>query len=172
MMSKAPIMPLFTDALVADTTHLSAEEFGAYLPLLVATWRNNGQPFDDNDARLARICRSPVKRWRQRLRPALVDFFDLSDGKWRQRRLEKEWIMVQNRVAMARANGSRGGRPKSLNSNKTGNPTGSFPVNPEHIPEESYPYPYPYPYPNPERDTSVSLSARGREREQTRISSD
>ena len=56
-MSKAPIMPVATDALLADTTHLSADEFGAYCLILFATWRNNGVPLADDDKRLARICR-------------------------------------------------------------------------------------------------------------------
>jgi uncharacterized protein YdaU (DUF1376 family) len=72
-MSKYPSMPLFIDAYLADTTHLTAEEHGAYLLLLMAMWRRNGSvPNDDHD--LARICCVAPKRWsrvKQRLMPFL-----------------------------------------------------------------------------------------------------
>jgi uncharacterized protein YdaU (DUF1376 family) len=102
-------MPVFTDALIGDTTHLSAEEFGAYCLILFATWRNNGEPFPDEDARLARICRVGAKKW-QRLRPVLAGFFDLSSSFWRQKRLEKEWHYVQLSVAQK----SRAGTASAL----------------------------------------------------------
>lgn len=103
-MAVAPIMPVMTDALISDTTHLSAEEFGCYTLLLLATWRNNGQAFADDDKRLALICRVSLKRWRAKLRPALVEFFDLSDGHWRQKRLEIEWNRVIKMIASKQAN--------------------------------------------------------------------
>lgn len=118
-MSQAPAMPVFTDALLGDTTDLSMEEFGAYCMLLFVTWRNNGIPLADDDVRLARIVRVSVQRWRERLRPSLVRFFDLSAATWRQQRLEKEWIFVAKRSALAREKGLRGGRPKQLNSHDT-----------------------------------------------------
>lgn len=123
-MSQAPIMPVATDAMIADTTHLSAEEFGAYHLILYATWRNNGQPLPDDDKRLARVVRMTPAKW-SKVRPVLAEFFDISDGAWRQKRLEKEWSGVQARVAKNRDNGSKGGRPKSLEENKTENPVGS-----------------------------------------------
>lgn len=115
-MSQAPAMPVFTDALLGDTLHLSAEEFGAYCLLLFATWRNNGKAMPDDPAKLSRICRVTTRRWLERLRPVLVSFFDLSDGCWHQKRLEKEWMFCAERAAVSRANGSRGGRPKNLNN--------------------------------------------------------
>ena len=49
-MSKAPSMPMYWDAYIADTTHLSTEEHGAYLLLLAAMWRRDGSvPDDDKD---------------------------------------------------------------------------------------------------------------------------
>ena len=38
-MSKLTSMPFLVDAYIADTTHLSLEEHGAYLLLLFAMWR-------------------------------------------------------------------------------------------------------------------------------------
>jgi uncharacterized protein YdaU (DUF1376 family) len=109
-MAKAPIMPVFTDALIGDTTHLSTEQFGAYVLILLATWRNNGRALPDDDARMARLCRAGVQRWRAKLRPALVEFFDISDGLWHQHRLEKEWARVTSLIAKRRASAAAGGR--------------------------------------------------------------
>jgi uncharacterized protein YdaU (DUF1376 family) len=132
-------MPVFTDALIGDTTHLSTEEFGAYVLILVATWRNNGEALPDCDARMARICRVTAKRWRQRLRPILSEFFNTSDGFWHQKRLEKEFAYVEKLAQVSRDNGAKGGRPKSLNNHETENPAGEPGTNPEANP----PYPYP-----------------------------
>jgi uncharacterized protein YdaU (DUF1376 family) len=109
-MAKAPIMPVFTDALIGDTTHLSTEQFGAYVLILLATWRNNGRALPDDDERMAHVCRAGVKRWRSKLRPAVSEFFDISDGSWRQHRLEKEWERVTNLIAKRRASAAAGGR--------------------------------------------------------------
>ncbi len=98
-------MPVFTDALIGDTLHLSEAEFGAYCLILFTTWRNNGQALIDDDARLARVCRVSISRWRNKLRPILASFFDISDGFWHQKRLEKEWKFVQKRAAISRDNG-------------------------------------------------------------------
>jgi len=118
-------MPVFTDALIGDTLHLSAEEFGAYCLLLFATWRNNGEALPDDVAELSQICRVTPARWRTRMRSKLVRFFNVGDGYWHQKRLEKEWDNVQRKVEANRANGARGGRPREPNGNPPVNPTGT-----------------------------------------------
>lgn len=116
-MSQAPSMPVFPDALIADTTDLSMEEFGAYCMILMVTWRNNGKPLPDDQARMARTCRMTEKRWMERVRPTLIRFFDLSGGTWRQHRLEKEWNFIAKHRANQSEKGKKGGRPKPLKNN-------------------------------------------------------
>lgn len=48
-MSSFPSLPLFTDAFLADTGHLSAQETGAYLLLLMMAWRLPECRLPDND---------------------------------------------------------------------------------------------------------------------------
>jgi len=127
-MSQAPFMPLAVDAYIADTTHLSLTEHGAYLLLLMATWRNNGKPLPDDPERLARIVHVSKRQWLKKFRPVISQFFDLSENTWRQKRLEKEWAYVAKRAAISRENGARGGRSKSLNCRDRENPAGSFQV--------------------------------------------
>lgn len=110
-MSQLPMMPVFPDALVSDTMHLNAEEFGCYCLILFATWRNNGKPFS-NERDLAHICRIPLRRWRSHMRDRLAPFFTLTDAgvgtysrlEWRQSRLEYEWAKSQRKAEVSRQN--------------------------------------------------------------------
>lgn len=117
-MSKAPSMPVFPDALIADTTDLNMEEFGAYCMILMVTWRNNGQPLPDDATRMARVCRMTEKRWVEKVRPSIARFFDLSGGLWRQGRLEKEWEYVSRQRAIQSEKGKKGGRPRGADGEK------------------------------------------------------
>lgn len=141
-MSQAPSMPLYCDAYLADTMHLSLEEHGAYLKLLMITWRNNGAPLPDDDARLARMLGVTVPRWRERLRPVLVEFFNIVDETWAQKRLQKEWDFTQQKIEKNRENGSKGGRPRSLKNNEIAKANGSVSLNPNQTqPESTHPHP-------------------------------
>jgi uncharacterized protein YdaU (DUF1376 family) len=53
-------MPLFNGDLLADTMHLSAQEFGAYMLLIIHAWKHDGRvPYD----RVARIARVRADQW-------------------------------------------------------------------------------------------------------------
>lgn len=94
-MTRLPYMPLYINDYLGDTDHLSAEEHGAYLLLLMAMWRHGGSVPND-DADLARITRTG-KRWpkiKERLRPLLM----LTDV-ITQKRLQTEQLRVRNKSA-------------------------------------------------------------------------
>jgi len=111
-MALYPALPLFTDAYLADTRHLTTEEHGAYLLLLMCAWRSAGCELTDNDKTLARIAGLSPTKWR-RLKPALAQFFDTGGGVWRQKKLQAVYRDVASRVARNKANGSRGGRARA-----------------------------------------------------------
>jgi uncharacterized protein YdaU (DUF1376 family) len=135
-MAQAPMMPVFVDALLGDTLDLTAEQFGAYLLLLFATWRNNGNPLPDDPRKLARICRCSVKRWTRVLRPALIGFFKPpDDGFLHQKRLEKEWQFCAKVKARNARNGVAGGRPKKSNKPLETQETIKPRRNPDHNPD-------------------------------------
>jgi uncharacterized protein YdaU (DUF1376 family) len=88
-MAEYPAMTLWTDSYLADTRHLSTEEHGAYLLLLMAMWRSPDGWLEDDDHRLARMAGLGVKKWR-RIRPALADMLKVENGRVSQKRLLEE----------------------------------------------------------------------------------
>src|SRR5260221_4485381 len=114
-------MPLWVADFYSKTYHLSREERGAYLDILMKTWVRNCQPFRDDAKEMALVLGITVKRWLQ-LRPNLAPFFDLSSGTWRQEKLEKEFAFVSERATITKRNGALGGRPLSNKNNDIENP--------------------------------------------------
>ena len=53
-MAQFPVLPLWTDAYLGDTTHLTTIEHGAYMLLLMVSWRSPDCRLPDDDAMLAR----------------------------------------------------------------------------------------------------------------------
>ncbi len=133
-MSKAPSMPMFWDAYLADTTHLTTEEHGAYMLLLGAMWRRNGWvPDDDRDN--ARILGLTLGKWRK-IKARLAGFLTFQNGEITQKKLLETWENTQEKIEKNRVNGSKGGRPKSFKNNSLPKANGSVSDNPnETIPE-------------------------------------
>ena len=89
-MADYPALMLWTDAYLGDAYHLSTEEHGAYFLLLIAAWRTPECRLPDDDHFLARVTKATIKRWRERLRPAVAPFWDIANGYWTQKRLLRE----------------------------------------------------------------------------------
>lgn len=109
-MAELPIMPLKTDALLADTSHMTPEEFGAYCRILFVMWRHGGRLRDD-DGELANIAGMNGARWKkiaEKVRRPLT----AAGGELSQKRMTDTWIDVQeNRKKKALAAEARW-RPK------------------------------------------------------------
>ena len=92
-MAQLPILPLKVDAMLGDTNHLTAEEFGAYARILFTMWRHEAQIRDDPDE-LARIAGVSRKRWdaigERVMRPTTR-----AGGIVSQKRLTATWMEVQ-----------------------------------------------------------------------------
>jgi uncharacterized protein YdaU (DUF1376 family) len=151
-MSEFPSLPLFTDAFLADTGHLSAQETGAYLLLIMMAWRLPECRVPDDDAKLCRWARVDKRTW-QRIKPAVMEFWILEGGFWTQKRLSKERDHVSKRADVARQNGKQGGRPKSLENNNTGNPEGS-----SRVSQTKAPNPSPNPKEEEEKKDAVAVA--------------
>lgn len=81
-------MKLFIGDYLADTSHLSTVEHGAYLLLMMHYFRTR-TPLNNNDHELSRITRMSLKGWRQ-LKLTLSQFFDVDENFWIHHRIEKE----------------------------------------------------------------------------------
>ncbi len=121
-MAQAPIMPFYTDAYLGDTHHLTTEQHGIYLLLLLYIWRNNGIGVRDDDVEIAKIVRLPLARWK-RNRSSIMPFFHVKDGVLRQKRLDKTWEDVAQKIERQREKGKRSaeirGEVKLLKNSET-----------------------------------------------------
>lgn len=126
-MAEFPALPLFTDAYLGDTTHLTTQEHGAYLLLLMVSWRSPGCCVADDDALLARFTRMTVDKWRK-VRPILLPFFQLRDGHWHQPRLQDEFRHLQSRREQQSKAGSASAKAKALKRTNRGSTTVGAPL--------------------------------------------
>lgn len=113
-MAEFPALPLWTDALIGDTHHLTPAEFGAYLRLLVAAWRTPDCTLPDDDNFLGRAVGDP-RGW-HRLKPVVMAFWVKNSlGTWYQKRLSYE----RKKLLTYKARAAAGGRGKSRKTKDT-----------------------------------------------------
>jgi uncharacterized protein YdaU (DUF1376 family) len=103
-----PWMPLYVGDYLGDTGHLTTAQHGAYLLLMMHSWRKGDPP--DDDRQLSKITKLPLKT-RCDYRPALQDFF--CEG-WKHKRIDAElakMMCVSQKRAIA---GQKGGLGSAL----------------------------------------------------------
>lgn len=82
-------MPLYVGRYLGDTGHLTYDQHGPYLLLLMHYWRKG--PLPDDDTMLAAIARVPLDVWMTRMGRILRDFFEVQeDGLLHQKRADAE----------------------------------------------------------------------------------
>jgi len=90
---KLPILPLNVPNLLADTSHMSPSEFGAYMRILLTMWAHGGT-LENRPARLARIARCDPRTWKRMEPIVLAPMLD-TNGTLTQKRLSAVWDEVQ-----------------------------------------------------------------------------
>jgi uncharacterized protein YdaU (DUF1376 family) len=130
-MSEKPFMQLYVSDFLGDTLHLSTEQIGAYMLLLMAMW-NAGGTLPDDDSKLARVVRMSVKKWRA-VQPDLLAFFNRVDSTLSHNRLTKELQKSEGKSQSRASAGAEGGRAKALKDKeaRVANAT----VLPQHLPD-------------------------------------
>lgn len=92
----SPYMPLYIADYLADTSHLTAEEHGAYLLLIMTYWQR-GKALPADPERLANIARVSNERWTS-VQRTLNEFFVHVDGTLQHKRIEHELGKVRRRM--------------------------------------------------------------------------
>lgn len=95
-MSTTPALPLFGDAYMADTRHLTLQEHGAYLLMLIIAWQSPECRLPDDDKRIAQMLGITLTRW-EKIKPVVSPFWKIGGGFWTQQRLKKERSFVEKR---------------------------------------------------------------------------
>lgn len=81
-------MPLYITDYLGDTMHLSTEQHGAYMLLLMTAWKRDGS-LPDDDIQLRQITRLSDKSWAL-TGPILRVFFVAKNGELRHNRIDAE----------------------------------------------------------------------------------
>lgn len=112
-MSQNPaFMQLYVGDYLADTLHLTTEQHGAYLLLLMTMWRNGAELPNDHQ-KLARIARVTPKRWGQ-IWAEIGGFFEVDGTVVRQPRLSKEFQKAVSISQERKTAGKIGGKANAL----------------------------------------------------------
>lgn len=113
-MARFPTMPLRTDALLGDTGHLTATEFGGYLRIIIAMWRN-GAWLPSDDRLLRKYSTLHATHWK-RSRTVICAFLTFEGDRVTQNKVTEEWELAIGRSEKA---------AKSANSRWEGGAAGS-----------------------------------------------
>jgi len=130
-MSERPFMQLYVSDFVGDTLQLSTEQIGAYMLILMAMW-NAGGRLPDDDAKLARVARLSLKRWRA-ISVDLLSFFEREAGEIGHKRLTRELHKAQVKSEARAAAGARGGAATALKTKA--HPPANAGALPRHSPD-------------------------------------
>ncbi|WP_017993917.1 YdaU family protein [Rhizobium leguminosarum] len=130
-MSERPFMQLYVSDFIGDTLSLSTEQIGAYMLLLMAMW-NAGGRLPADEAKLARVARMSVKRWKG-ISDDLMSFFEVDGEFVRHNRLTKELQKSESKSQSRAAAGAEGGRAKALKDNEA-RLANAMPT-PQHLPD-------------------------------------
>lgn len=134
-------MPLYVADYLADTVHLSTEEHGAYLLLLMYAWTNGGE-LPGQDDRLRRITRMDSEAW-SASGEELKSFFylDPETGVYRHHRIDTEIAKALNNVEQrskaGKASAAKRAAERAAQQNGNGNSTDVATGDATNVPTDS-----------------------------------
>ena len=109
-MAALPYMQLYVADYLADTTHLTAEEHGAYMLLLFSYWQT-AKPLRID--RLATVARIPNERWNS-VADTLSEFFHVTATHWIHFRVEADLEGVNSKSVAASNAGKASAKARAL----------------------------------------------------------
>jgi uncharacterized protein YdaU (DUF1376 family) len=147
-MAEFPALPIFTDAYLGDTRHLTTAQHGAYFLLLIIAWRTNDCSLPDDDTFLSRCVGMEKRTWLSNKDIIMAFWFKNTSGRWQQKRLLDE----RNFAEQVRNKNSLAGKASALKRKNRGST--SVQPNPN---QNSTPSPSPSPTPRKGRESKASL---------------
>lgn len=108
-------MPLYIADYLRKTMHLTRDQHGAYMLLLMACWDRGGR-LPNDPGQLAGIARATLAEWRK-LSPVILPFFEVEGAFLTQGRVLEEREKAQRISEARRDAGRQGGRPKKQTGN-------------------------------------------------------
>ena len=117
-----PYMPLYVADYLGDTQHLTCEQHGAYLKLLMCLWRAEGELPNDR-LKIARMVGLTPARW-DKIAPEVMAFFHSNLAYFWSPRLNAELQKADEYLAQKRAASESAHEAKRLKKQETGLPGG------------------------------------------------
>lgn len=118
-----PYMPLYVADYLGDTTHLTCEQHGAYLKLLMCLWRSDGVlPLDE--AKITRMVGVTPARW-AKMGADVMAFFQADETTFWSKRLNAELEKTDEYVEQKRAAGRASADAKRLKTHEADPTAGS-----------------------------------------------
>jgi uncharacterized protein YdaU (DUF1376 family) len=124
-------MQLYVSDFVGDTLHLTTEQIGAYMLILMAMW-NAGGSLPADEAKIARVARLSVKKWRG-IAGDIMPFFLTVGDEVSHNRLTKELQKSESKSQLRASAGAEGGRAKALKDKEARLANAS--ILPQHLPD-------------------------------------
>lgn len=100
-------MPFYPGDYLKDTAHLTLQQDGVYLRLILHYW-NTQQPIPTNKGQCIRIVKAFTPEEQDDLIYILTTFFQKEDGVYRHKRIEEELQRAQERHEKATERGKKG----------------------------------------------------------------
>jgi uncharacterized protein YdaU (DUF1376 family) len=110
-------MPLYIADYLRKTMHLTRDQHGGYMLLLMACWDRGGR-LPNDPSQLAGIARATSAEWRK-LAPVLLPFFDDDGAFLTQDRVIEEHQKAARLSETRRQAGQQGGRPRKQTETET-----------------------------------------------------
>lgn len=151
-MSKSDVwMPLYIGDYLADTMHLTGPEHGAYVLLLMHSWRTGALP--DDDRSLAAIARTAPAAWKG-MAATIRAFFTVTPAGLVSPRLEREREAASTNAERRTAAASKAASARWQTHTQSNAPRMRHAL-PKALPEACPP-----PSPSPEEEDSISFASQ------------
>lgn len=116
-MTSLPYMQLYVSDYLADTAHLTAQQHGAYMLLLMNYWQR-GKALDNSNERLSHVARLSPGEWAE-AKQTLEEFFIVRDNVWTHARVEDDLAKIREKSIKASFAGRRSVVARGLNERST-----------------------------------------------------